>query len=79
MVREGRTRDDDTLHESYFAERDGERAVPRADFERAKTLYYELRGWDKNRGWPTSKKLHELGLTDISRDLEKEGINLTVC
>ncbi len=79
MVREGRTRDDDTLHESYFAERDGEQAVSRPDFEEAKTLYYQLRGWDKKRGWPTSKKLHEIGLSDIARDLEKEGINLTSC
>jgi aldehyde:ferredoxin oxidoreductase len=79
MVREGRTRDDDTLHESYFAERDGEQAVSKTDFEQAKTVYYKLRGWDKSKGWPTSKKLNEVGLSDIARDLEKEGINLTSC
>ena len=76
MVREGRTRNDDTLHESYFKERDGEQPVSKPDFERAKTVYYQLRGWDKNSGWPTSRKLHKIGLFDVARDLEKEGISI---
>ena len=69
MMREGRTRDQDTLHESYFAERDGEKAVPKPDFERAKSRYYELRGWDPERGWPSEKKLRALNLDDVADKL----------
>ena len=74
MIREGRTRNEDTLNESFFMERDGERAVSKADFEQAKTEYYELRGWDKVSGWPTLNKLNEIGLPDIASDLKKEGL-----
>ena len=62
MVREGRTREQDTFHESYFREHGGEKAIPRTDFEEAKTRYYQLRGWDEKTGWPTREKLQELGL-----------------
>ena len=34
------------------------------DFESAKRLYYQLRGWDEN-GVPTQKKLAELGLDQL--------------
>jgi aldehyde:ferredoxin oxidoreductase len=33
--------------------------------------YYELRGWDKETGIPTRKKLKELDLSDIADDLAK--------
>jgi aldehyde:ferredoxin oxidoreductase len=66
MIREGRTREDDTFHESYFTKRGGEKGISRIDFEKAKTIYYELRGWDKNTGWPTREKLIQLGLADIA-------------
>ncbi|MEI6127885.1 MAG: aldehyde ferredoxin oxidoreductase C-terminal domain-containing protein [Pseudomonadota bacterium] len=33
--------------------------------------YYELRGWDKETGIPSSEKLIELGLDDIAQDMEK--------
>ena len=62
MVREGRTREQDTFHESYFREHGGEKAIPRTDFEEAKSRYYQLRGWDEKTGWPTREKLAELGL-----------------
>jgi len=65
MVQEGRTREKDTLHDSYFTDRDGEKAIPKSEFEQAKTKYYDLRGWDKDRGWPTARKLTELGLSDL--------------
>ncbi len=74
MVREGRTRDEDTFHESYFMENDGEKAIPKSDFEKAKTRYYELRGWDKKTGWPTRGKLYQLNLYDIADDLHKESL-----
>jgi aldehyde:ferredoxin oxidoreductase len=62
MAREGRTREQDTLHESYFQNQGGEKAIPLTDFEEAKTRYYQLRGWDEKTGWPTREKLGELGL-----------------
>ncbi len=71
MVREGRTRDQDTLHESYFREVRGLKAIPRLDFEEAKTIYYRLRGWDENTGWPTKKALNQLGLPEVAEGLTK--------
>jgi aldehyde:ferredoxin oxidoreductase len=65
MVREGRTRKEDTLHKSYFVETSREKSIPRSDFENAKTEYYRLRGWDINNGWPTRQKLMELSLSDL--------------
>jgi len=69
MVKEGRTREEDTFHESFFKEGPKEEAVPKEDFESAKTRYYRLRGWDEATGWPTREKLEELDLSDVARDL----------
>jgi aldehyde:ferredoxin oxidoreductase len=33
--------------------------------------YYELRGWDKTKGWPTKQKLEELGLKEIAEGIDK--------
>jgi aldehyde:ferredoxin oxidoreductase len=74
MAREGRTRATDTLHESYFRERDGEKAVPEKEFEKAKSRYYQLRGWDENTGWPTSERLNQLGLSDVAEAAKREGL-----
>jgi aldehyde:ferredoxin oxidoreductase len=35
--------------------------------------YYELRGWDKETGWPTRIKLEELGLKDVADRLMELG------
>jgi len=72
MVKEGRTREEDTLHESYFMERDGEKAIPKPDFEKAKTTYYQLRDWDEKMGWPTIARLKQLGLSDIADNLKRK-------
>ncbi len=40
--------------------------VDRSDFERLKTEYYDLRGWGTDTGFPTSSRLAELGLADIT-------------
>ena len=48
--------------------------VDRADFERMKDEYYELRGWDMATGLQTRKKLEELGLNDIAEELEQQGL-----
>jgi aldehyde:ferredoxin oxidoreductase len=69
MAKEGRTRKEDTFHESFFKEGPKEKAVPKDDFESAKTSYYRLRGWDEATGWPTREKLEEIDLSDVARDL----------
>lgn len=43
-------------------------------FERMKDEYYQLRGWDVASGLQTRKKLDELGLKDITVDLEHRGL-----
>ena len=45
--------------------------VDRAEFERLKDEYYELRGWDVPSGLLTRDKLQELVLADVADDLEK--------
>ncbi len=47
--------------------------VDREEFERMKDEYYKLRGWDIASGLQTKKKLGELGLEDITVDLEQRG------
>jgi aldehyde:ferredoxin oxidoreductase len=48
--------------------------VDREEFERMKTEYYELRGWDAGTGLPTEAKLEELQLKDVAADLKKRGL-----
>jgi aldehyde:ferredoxin oxidoreductase len=48
--------------------------LAREDFEKMKSEYYELRGWDVETGFPTASKLKELGLGDVAIDLEKRGL-----
>jgi aldehyde:ferredoxin oxidoreductase len=45
--------------------------VERDKFEKLKSEYYELRGWDVESGFQTKTKLEELGLGDIAEGLEK--------
>jgi len=40
------------------------RVFKKEEFEFARKLYYQLRGWDE-KGVPTRKKLAELGLDSI--------------
>ncbi len=48
--------------------------VDRVEFEKMKSEYYELRGWDVESGLPTNAKLKELGLGDVAVDLGKRGL-----
>ncbi|MFC2058677.1 aldehyde ferredoxin oxidoreductase family protein [Chloroflexota bacterium] len=48
--------------------------VDREKFERMKDQFYELRGWDVTTGLQTKAKLMEIGLNEISNDLEKRGL-----
>ena len=47
----------------------------RADFENMKSEYYKLRGWDIESGLPTEKKLKDLGLTEVAKDLKSRGLS----
>jgi aldehyde:ferredoxin oxidoreductase len=48
--------------------------LDRKEFEKMKDDYYTLRGWDTQTGFPTGARLRELGLNDISEDLDKRGL-----
>jgi len=75
-IREGISAKDDTLPER-FAEplkegpAKGER-FSREDFERMRSEYYKIRGWDKN-GIPTGEKLKQLGLDYVAEGLRTGG------
>jgi aldehyde:ferredoxin oxidoreductase len=55
------------------ASRKGE-VVKRDEFEKMKSEYYQLRGWDVETGLPTKNKLEELQLGDIAGDLQRRGL-----
>jgi aldehyde:ferredoxin oxidoreductase len=44
------------------------------DFEQMKSEYYELGGWDVDRGLPPGKKLSRLPSDDMAQDLEGRGL-----
>jgi aldehyde:ferredoxin oxidoreductase len=48
--------------------------VERGAFERMKSEYYELRGWNVQTGLPTGERLKDLQLTDVADDLNKRGL-----
>ena len=48
--------------------------IDRDKFEDIKSEYYGHRGWDVASGLPTKAKLKELGLDDVSADLDKLGL-----
>ncbi len=65
-VREGFSKDNDTLPERIFKEtlKTGAtkgQLIPREEFEKMLAEYYSLRGWDRH-GRPTDAKLQELGM-----------------
>ncbi|MGE5139583.1 MAG: aldehyde ferredoxin oxidoreductase family protein [Rudaea sp.] len=65
-VREGFGRQDDVLPPRIFQPLEGGRlqgqAYPRADFERALTELYEIKGWDPQTGVPRRERLQALDL-----------------
>lgn len=69
-ARDGRTRQDDTLHELYFEKQDaGGRRYVREHLEQAKTDYYKLMGWDPETGKPSLSTLKRVGLKDLAEEL----------
>jgi aldehyde:ferredoxin oxidoreductase len=73
-VREGLTRDEDTLPKRFLREPvpegrfKGELIDP-AKLEKMKTEYYAIQGWDPATGVPTPEMLEELGLNDVAKDM----------
>jgi aldehyde:ferredoxin oxidoreductase len=48
--------------------------VDREQFEKMKGEFYRIRGWDITSGLQKRAKLEELGLSDVAKTLEKEGL-----
>ena len=74
MVLEGRTRRDDESVIPYFEKPD--RAGIRLDVEKFRALmdeFYDLRGWDRETGWPKRETLEKHGLKDVADKLENLG------
>jgi aldehyde:ferredoxin oxidoreductase len=46
------------------------KTVDCAEFERMKDEYYELRGWDPETGLQKRKRLHELGLEFLCKEMD---------
>lgn len=67
----GSGRCDDTLPKRFLEEplEDGGCKGEVVELDLMLDRYYEMRGWDSN-GVPTRRKLHELGLDDVSSRLE---------
>jgi aldehyde:ferredoxin oxidoreductase len=77
-VREGATREDDTLPWRFMNEpiRSGFRkgmTTSKAELNKMLDDYYELHGWDKKTSWPYKKTLEALGLGEIALELERMG------
>jgi aldehyde:ferredoxin oxidoreductase len=49
------------------------KTLDRKAFERMKDEYYRLRGWDDESGMPHKRKLKELGLDFLYKEIEKAG------
>ncbi len=69
-VREGFTRNDDTLPERLFSEASSRgpsksQIMDKAIFEKMLDEYYEMVGWDKRTGKPEKEKLKELGIEEL--------------
>ena len=48
--------------------------VDMEEFEKMKTEYYGLRGWNVESGLPTSAKLEDIQLKDVAADLAGRGL-----
>ena len=59
--------------DSVLTSRKGE-VVKQEEFEKMKSEYYQLRGWDVKSGLQTKNKLEELQLEDVAIDLETRGL-----
>ena len=74
-VREGLTRKDDSLPGRFLKEpmTEGASKGQVVNLDYMLDEYYELRGWEKNTGFPTREKLEQLGLKEAADELDKMG------
>jgi len=74
-IREGLTRKDDSLPERFLKEplTAGQSKGHVVDLDLMLDEYYGARGWDKASGFPSRKKLEQLGLDGAADDLETLG------
>ncbi len=83
MIREGRSRVQDTIPEYNFTEenyhlvtdQDGhiiisKRSLNREQFEGLKNKYYQFRGWNTSTGKPIIEKINELNINEVSEYLK---------
>jgi len=75
-VREGQRRKDDSLPKRFLSEPIPEgpskgMVVTGEVLEKMKDEYYDIRGWDRATGIPTSQRLLKLDLPDIANDMRK--------
>lgn len=78
-LRLGVRKKDDTLPERFFKEpiskgRAKGAVFDKVEFDKMLAEYYEARGWDKEEGLLLKKKLTQLGMKDVLKVLEKEGL-----
>jgi len=57
----------------HYPGKDDGVVLDKQKFLRLMDKYYELRGWNKENGWPTREKLEELDLKEVADELEKIG------
>ncbi len=78
LVREGIRRRDDTLPKRFLVEPMPNGPCKGSKFELEPMLneYYVERGWNPENGVPTEKKLKELGLTYVVKELGKLGVKI---
>ena len=79
LVREGLTRKDDNYPARFYEEPILEgptkgASLSRDTIDNALDEYYNLVGWDKRTGVPTTRKLVELGLDYVADELDKMGL-----
>jgi aldehyde:ferredoxin oxidoreductase len=77
-AREGMTRDHDSLPKRFMDQplEEGSHKgwmLKSSEFEKMKSKYYTLRGWDIITGVPTRETLEQTGLGDVADDLETHG------
>ncbi|MBK5191011.1 MAG: aldehyde ferredoxin oxidoreductase family protein [Methanosarcinales archaeon] len=60
-LREGFSKDDDTLPERFFEKKVNGRVIDREEFLKTRDEYYRMRGWAEN-GVPTKRTLKRLGV-----------------
>ena len=63
-LREGFSKDDDTLPERFFEKKVNGRVIDREEFLKTRDEYYRMRGWAEN-GAPTERTLGRLGIFSI--------------